>query len=207
MTGSTDTKKSKKGEDKMIINIKLTSHEAQIFNLTKEEFEVMLHDNNLYSTDGAMLIAVPTIYDGPRVSIHWPSNRKIGRSKANSVTLTIDTDKRLVTAESGYWGEVKVSANWNDDCKFPYRGLDGIYESLSKNDSKIKDLAAPQYGIDFSILKKITDVIGTKIILSSFGNEKDPIAVKVNIATAYQFTVPFDESKHRPSVIMPMRTR
>jgi hypothetical protein len=200
----------------MIINIKLTSHEAQIFNLTTrtrssglgEEFDVMLHDNNLYSTDGHMLIAVPTIYEGPRVSIHWPSNRKIGRSKAHSVELTIDTDRKHVTAESGYWGEVKVIANWGDNCKFPYTGLDGIYESLSKNALKIKDTDA-QYGIDFSVLKKITDVIGTEIIFSSFASELDPIAVKTNLNgnKGSGFTVRFNEGKHRPSVIMPMRTQ
>ena len=187
----------------MILTIKLTSHEAQIFNHTLERYGVLLHDNNLYSTDGNMMIAVPTKYDGPKVSINWPAERKIGRSKKHAVTLTIDTETLEMAAESGYWGEVKVERNWNDKSKFP--PTEDIYRMISRNEPGGNIKNSPQYGMDIGILKKITSVLGEKIVFSSFASHIDPIAVTPLTYGNSNLTVQFDPNKHRPSVIMPMR--
>ena len=186
----------------MILTIKLTSHEAQIFNHTLERYGVLLHDNNLYSTDGSMMIAVPTKYDGPKVSINWPAERKIGRSKKHAVTLIIDTETLEMAAESGYWGEVKVECNWHHKSKFP--PIESIYNTVSSNENKMQS-NSPKYGMDIGVLKKITSVLGEKVVFSSFASHIDPIAVTPLTYGNSNLTVQFDPNKHRSSIIMPMR--
>jgi len=188
----------------MILTIKLTSHEAQIFNYTLEKFGVLLHDNNLYSTDGNMMIAVPTKYDGPKVSINWPKERKIGKAKKHALELIIDTEEKEIAVMSKYWGEVKVECNWDEQSKFP--PIDSIYNTVSSNEDKMSEfINSPQYGMDIGVLKKITSVIGEQIIFSSFANLLDPIAVTPFTYNNSNLTVRFDPNKHRPSIIMPMR--
>jgi len=186
----------------MIVTIKLTSHEAQIFNYTLERYGVLLHDNNLYSTDGNMMIAVPTKYDGPKVSINWPSERKISRSKKHAVTLVIDTETMEMAAESGYWGEVKVECNWNHDSKFP--PIEDIYRLVYSNSDKVQN-SPIRCGMDIGVLKKITSVLGEKVVFSSFGSQLDPIAVTPLTSVYSDLTVKFNPNKHRSSIIMPMR--
>ena len=95
------------------------------------------------------------------------------------------------------------TGNWGDKSKFP--PTEDIYRMISRNEPGGNIKNSPQYGMDIGILKKITSVLGEKIVFSSFASHIDPIAVTPLTYGNSNLTVQFDPNKHRPSVIMPMR--
>jgi|TARA_B100000085_G_scaffold285505_1_gene321798 hypothetical protein len=195
----------------MKYTIKLSPHEAQIFNIANSAVKrpnlnkVLIEDNNLYATDGNVLIAVPCKYKG-RVEVSWRKNWKIGKSKKYSMTLVIDTTKNIVTSYSDMWGEITLESVWGDDISFPQ--VERIYHSINANKALGKNRS--EFGLDVSLLSKITSVIGEKIAFNNFfGDSYDPIAIFQNFGSDIKkpFTEKFDKSIHRPCVIMPMRIR
>ena len=197
----------------MKYTIRLSSHEAQIFNIANSAVKtspnlgkVLIEKNNLYVTDGSILIAVPCKYEGDRVEVSWRKNWKIGKSKKCSMTLVVDTTKNIVTSYSDMWGEIVLESVWGDDTCFP--DIERVYQSI--NSSKALGKNRNEFGIDFALLSKITSVIGEKIAFNDFfGDSYDPIAIYQNFGSGLKkpFTETFDKSIHRPCVIMPMRIR
>lgn len=197
----------------MKYTIRLSPHEAQIFNIAnsavKTKFslgKVLIENNNLYATDGSILIAVPCKYEGDRVEVSWRKNWKIGKSKKCSMGLLIDTAKKTVTSYSEMWGEITLESVWGENTSFPQ--VERIYHSINANKALGKNRS--EFGIDFAALSKITSVIGDKIkFMDFFGSGYEPIAIYQNSCTGLKkpFTETFNESIHRPCVIMPMRIR
>lgn len=190
--------------------IRLSVHEAQIFNIANSVKDkpnlgkVLIEDNNLYVTDGNFLIAVPCVYEGERVEIEWNRNWKIGKSKKFNMNLTVDTDSKKVMAYSEMYGDVQLESRWGDGTCFPKVSV--IYHSLNKQST---NSTRDTIGIDFSLLSKITSVIGDRIVFETRGSDFEPIAIIQNFGCVLKkpFTTPFNNSIHKPCILMPMRTK